>query len=71
MTDFTELTLVEDTRWDMVSYKAYGSVDKISLIAEANPTIPLRDIVPAGTLLYIPIIEPTEAITDLLPPWKR
>lgn len=71
MAEFTELILIEDTRWDIVSYKAYGSVEHISAIAEANPTVPLTDIIPAGTTLYIPIIEQAEINTAVLPPWKR
>lgn len=71
MTDFTELTLVEDTRWDTVSYKAYGTISRVPEIADANPTIPLTDLIPAGTKLYIPILEEAAIVTDLLPPWKR
>ncbi len=71
MADFTELILIEDMRWDAVSHKAYGSVAHVPTIAEANPTIPLTDIVPAGTKLYIPIVEQAEINTNLLPPWKR
>lgn len=71
MAQFTEITLVDDTRWDMISYNAYGSIDHITDIAQANPTVPLTDVVPAGTTLYIPIIEQPDITTSLLPPWKR
>lgn len=72
MTDFTEITLRENMRWDMVSYRAYGTVNKIPEIADANPTVPLSEEIPSGTKLYIPIIEDAEIVqTELLPPWKR
>ena len=71
MTDYTEIVLQEDTRWDIVSYRAYGTIDRIPEIAEANPTIPLRDMIEAGTKLYLPILEEAEIQTDQLPPWKR
>lgn len=71
MAQYTETTLTEDTRWDMISYHAYGSVDHVPEIAEANPTIPLDEYVPAGTVLYLPILETPEVAPALLPPWKR
>ena len=57
MAEFTEITLKEDMRWDTVSYKAYGSVAHVPEIADANPTVPLTDTIPAGTKLFIPIID--------------
>lgn len=69
--NYTETTLKEDTRWDMISFQAYGSVDHVPDIAEANPTLPLSEYVPAGTTIYLPILETPEIQAALLPPWKR
>lgn len=70
-------------RWDTVAFLAYGTVgritladgtdkDVISIIAEANPTVPLTGILPEGIAMNIPIVE-TPAVVDIInvPPWKR
>lgn len=71
-------------RWDLISYRSYGTVGKIVLedgqtvnaishIVRANPGMKLDSILSEGLLLQIPII-PTAAVktdTSLLPPWKR
>lgn len=67
----TNYTTKEGDRWDTVAYAAYGDVTKIPLIADANPDVPLDDIIPAGTNLYIPILEQATIVQDKqLPPWK-
>lgn len=71
MSSYTEIILKEDTRWDTVSYQVYGTVDRIPDIAEANPTVALDVLIPAGTRLYIPVVEQAALNTELLPPWKR
>lgn len=69
--EYTQIILKEDTRWDTVSYQVYGTIGRISELAEANPTLPLTDLIPQGTKLYIPILEQADISTELLPPWKR
>lgn len=79
----TEYLTQEGDRWDLLAYKAYGTigmillddgtqVNAISQIINANPDISADDVLPAGTLLEIPIIASITLPTDplRLPPWK-
>ncbi len=81
---YTEHITSEGERWDTVAYKAYGTVDDITLedgstvnaiahILTANRGFAIMPILEAGMRLLIPII-PTVAIeidTNELPPWKQ
>jgi hypothetical protein len=71
-------------RWDLVSYKAYGTVGQILLedgttvnamshILRNNPDLKADSVITEGLLLQIPIIPSAAVKTDdsLLPPWKR
>jgi phage tail protein X len=73
MATTTEYITRPGDRWDLISYKAYGTINMMGDIIRANPDIPITDILPAGLLLQIPIvavvIDPTDL--DLLPPWKK
>lgn len=68
-----QYTTLEGERWDTISNKAYGTPLLSDIIIAANPLVAITDVLPAGTLLEIPvqeiITEQTDA--DLLPPWKR
>jgi len=78
----TTYTTKEGDRWDTVAFAAYGTVNNvtnadgveqnaISIIAKANPDVPLDDIIPSGTVLYIPILEQASITQNKkLPPWK-
>ena len=55
-------------RWDLVAYRAYGDATKVSVIIEANPQVPVSEVVEAGTILNIPILEAPEVTEALLPP---
>jgi phage tail protein X len=60
-------------RWDLISYKAYGTIEKMGDIVRANPEISVDDVIPEGLLLQIPVIPDAIILIDkdLLPPWKR
>ncbi|MNL73910.1 hypothetical protein D3C87_1994460 [compost metagenome] len=62
-----------DERWDLIANKAYGNPGKSAVIIEANPNVSITDIVPAGTILEIPILEEelVKTPTESLPPWKQ
>lgn len=66
-------TTIEGQRWDTIALINYGSATMMNKIIEANPDVPKDDVLPAGTILDIPIIEQVEVVTDAerLPPWKR
>lgn len=58
-------------RWDTIAYKAYGDPHLITPIVEANPTVAITDVLPAGITIKIPVRERPSIDTALLPPWKR
>ena len=62
-------TTIEGETWSSISYKMYGDLSGIELLINEN-NIPVDPILPAGTILHIPIVEDTEIITTNLPPWK-
>lgn len=67
----TTYTVLYPMRWDMVAYAAYGDATKFSVIIEANPNVPVSEILDAGIVLNIPILEEPDVTESLLPPWKR
>ena len=79
----TEYITRPGDRWDLIAYKAYGTLNMVvtadgqvvspmALIIQANPSIAVKDILDPGLLLQIPIIPSGTLQTDLslLPPWK-
>ena len=55
-----------------IAYKAYGDALAYQGIIEANPTLPITSVYPAGLVVMIPILEnATVATSSSLPPWKR
>lgn len=70
---FIQHTTREGQRWDTIALENYGSAALMNKIIEANPGVPRSDVLPAGTVLNIPIIGKAEVLTsaELLPPWKR
>lgn len=73
MANSTEYIASDGERWDTIAYKAYGDVNKVNDLIEANPTIPIAATLDGGTRILIPIVESVEIEVDtaLLPPWKR
>lgn len=69
----TEYITRPGDRWDLISYRAYGTVEKMGDIILANPEVVVDEVIPEGTLLQIPIVPAVEVKMDaeLLPPWKR
>ena len=65
--------LIAPERWDNIANLAYGDPGNIEGIIAINPDVLITAIIPAGTILNIPIVEqedlPTPA-TDL-PPWLQ
>lgn len=66
-------TVKEGERWDSLAWKFYGSVKAMDALIEANPTIPLSAVLPAGMQVIVPILDNTSdtVISTNLPPWKR
>lgn len=59
-------------RWDTLAWHYYGDVGQLPLLIEANPHIPVLEVLPGGLNLAIPVIESdVAAALEDLPPWKR
>lgn len=84
MSTYTDYTTKAGDRWDMIAYKAYGTVETITLedggevnamshIINANPDVPIDSVLQEGLLLKIPVIVNANVKTEaeLVPPWKR
>lgn len=63
----------EGERWDSIAWRYYRDVTKIPLLVDANPQAPIRETLPGGLTLLVPVIEEQEQTSNLedLPPWKR
>lgn len=61
----------EGERWDLIAWHYYHDVTKIPLLVDANPHMPIRETLPSGLTLLIPMIEPDQTAKEELPPWKR
>lgn len=68
-----QIVTVGKERWDNISQLAYGTPYEVNRIIAANPDTPITPVIPAGTVINIPIIEEYKAKmnTEKLPPWKR
>lgn len=73
MDNFTTYTTVGGDTWASVAFKAYGDAYLSKTIADANPTVKLDPILPAGIVLIIPVNTNSGSTIDisLMPPWKR
>lgn len=71
MADFTPYVTKENDRWDLIAYKAHGNVENMQDIIEANPSVPIYEVLPSGITLKIPVKAAPEVSKQLLPPWKR
>ena len=61
-------------RWDNIALDVYGMASMMDVVINANPEIAIYDVIPAGTILNIPILNSSIEIktdTERLPPWKR
>ena len=71
MSTFNYITTDGD-RIDNLADRFYGTMEGISIITDANPSVPLYPIYPLGTVLLIPIVADMEVSDNSdLPPWKR
>jgi phage tail protein X len=57
--------------WTGIGYKATGSINRAREIIEANPGVPITDVLPGGIRLQVPLFEEVELDVVNLPPWKR
>lgn len=71
MGNFYQYLVKQPERWDNIANAAYGDPSMIAGIVEANPDVLITPLIPAGTILNIPIITEDQQTTlaDDLPPW--
>lgn len=68
---YYEYITQENDRWDLISYKFYGTPFLMEVIIKENPYVPIKPVLPAGIKLYIPVLENDRQIEEDMPPWKR
>lgn len=71
MSGFTLYTTREGDTWSGIAFKAYGNVNYMTNIIEANPYASLHHILPGGIRLLIPVLDLPSMDPLNLPPWKR
>jgi phage tail protein X len=73
MAETIQYICTEGDRWDLISWKAYGTIDNTADIIAANPNVLITERLAAGTVLDIPIVDSSNVLTDTekLPPWKQ
>jgi phage tail protein X len=66
------MILNSPTRWDTLAQKYYGDISKMGVIIDANPSLTIYEIIPAGANVIIPTIA-QESVVDnsQQPPWKQ
>lgn len=60
-------------RWDLLSFRFYGSVKSMNILIDANPTIPMSGVIDINTNLIVPILDDSSdsILTVNVPPWKK
>ncbi len=71
MSDFYEYITKDGDRWDLIAYEFYSDATLYESIITANPEVPIIPILPSGLKLKIPVIEDSNEITFILPPWRE
>ena len=71
MAEFYSYITKDNDRWDLIAYKFYKNASKYEIIIKANPDVPITPTLESGINLKIPVIEESESINFVLPPWKK
>lgn len=71
MAQFIEVLTIEGDRWDLIAFRCYGDALAIEPIIRANPDVPIRPVLPAGLIIYVPVRDAQPTSDASLPPWKR
>ncbi len=66
---FLDYVTRDGDRWDLIADRMYGDPWAFERIIVANPSVPIRPVLPGGLTLRIPIAEQPQTAADL-PPWK-
>ena len=68
--DYYEYITKDGDRWDLIAYDFYANSTLYEPIITANPDIPITPILPSGLKLKIPVIDDSNEIEFILPPWR-
>ena len=63
-----------EIRWDQLAYLAYGSIEYMADLLEANQSVACFDWIPIGTIMQCPVILDAAINplpTNALPAWKQ
>lgn len=65
---YIEVTTIDDDRWDLIAWRVYGDPFLYEPIIVANPSVPIRPVLPGGLVLRVPL----RAAPPVggAPPWK-
>lgn len=55
-------------RWDTIAFKMYGDPTQLGELVLNNPGIAIADLVPAGAMVFVPLITPAVP-TSTSTPW--
>lgn len=68
--EYYEYITKDGDRWDLLAYEFYGDATLYEPIITANPDVPITPILKSGIILQIPVMEDTDEIEFILPPWR-
>lgn len=68
--DYYEYITKDGDRWDLISYNFYADPTLYEQIIIANPDVPITPILQSGLKLKIPVMDNSQTIQFILPPWK-
>lgn len=67
-----QVIAVEGDRWDSIAHRCYGDPLLVEPIIRANPSVPIRPTIAAGTVVFVPVLDDRQiSNAATLPPWKR
>ncbi|MGI6394495.1 MAG: tail protein X [bacterium] len=69
--EYYEYVTVDGDRWDTLAYRYYNDSKKMDEIIKANPEVPGKLILDAGTKLRIPVIAVSDIVIKGAAPWKK
>lgn len=58
-------------RWDTLAYRYYGDVSEMNRLIDANPHLPMAEVLPVGQTLIVPVITVKQTTQADLPPWLQ
>ncbi len=62
-------TTIQGDMWDSIAYKVYGKEYGMDALLRANESYKDVAVFPQGVKITCPDVD--EAVTDILPPWRR